>query len=151
MTRRTVLLVVAASLAVGAAVAAPPEEPQSASGGWGFGSSCAHAYDLAAVVTVRGEVMAVESVVPHAGVSPGRRLVLKTATETITVSLGPEWFLERQEAGIETGDAVEVTGSRVVRRGKPTLLAARVTRGERILHLRDDSGVPVWDAWRPRR
>ncbi len=39
-------------------------------------------------------------------------------------------------------------GSRVTVAGKPALIAAEVTKGDALLKLRDDSGIPAWAGWR---
>ena len=32
--------------------------------------------------------------------------------------------------------------------GKPALIAAKIKKGNEILRLRDESGVPAWSGWR---
>lgn len=46
------------------------------------------------------------------------------------------------------GDVIEVKGSRVTVAGKQVVIAAEVKKGDALLKLRDDSGVPVWSGWR---
>jgi len=77
-------------------------------------------------------------------------ITLRTGTETIPVHLGPEWFLEKQDAALEKGDKLEVTGSRVSFEGKPAIIASEVKKGEQTLKLRDDKGVPIWSGWMRR-
>jgi hypothetical protein len=68
-----------------------------------------------------------------------------TATEAlIEVHLGPEWYLDSQKFSIEVGDSLELKGSRVIYNGKPTIIAARLTKEDRVLTLRDDNGLPLW-------
>jgi hypothetical protein len=43
---------------------------------------------------------------------------------------------------------VEVRGSRVTMGGKPVIIAAEVRKGDAVLTLRDDQGVPMWSGWR---
>ncbi len=101
-------------------------------------------YDPSAVETLAGSVAWVERVPSAHGRSREMNLVLKTdAGETIGVVLGPEWVVERTPVRIVPGDRIQVTGVRVVR-GKPTLLAAEVRKGDEVLKLRDRRGVPVW-------
>jgi len=120
------------------------------SGGWGMGSGYSRMYDVKTVETVSGEVTAVEHFTPTKGMGHGIHLALKTATENLPVHLGPMWFVERQDVKIEKGDKVEVKGSRITFDGKPALIAATVTKGDMILLLRDDSGIPLWAGWRKR-
>ncbi|HXG52421.1 MAG TPA: DNA-binding protein [candidate division Zixibacteria bacterium] len=120
------------------------------SGGWGPGSSYNRLYDQKNVETVSGEVVAVERITPGKGMSAGVHLRVKTDKETISVHLGPSWYLENQDVRIEPKDQVEVKGSRITFGGKPAIIAAEVKKGDDVLRLRDDSGFPVWSGWRRR-
>lgn len=118
------------------------------SGGWGVGGHYARVYDLKTVETMTGEVAVVERFTPMLGMSPGVHLLLKAGNETVSVHLGPSWYLENQDAKLERGDRVAVRGSRVMFQGKPAVIAAEVKKGDQILRLRDESGVPGWSGWR---
>jgi DNA/RNA endonuclease YhcR with UshA esterase domain len=74
----------------------------------------------------------------------GIHLNLQTDKETIAVHLGPDWFMKKQSPQIETGDAIEVTGSRVTFDGKPAIIAAEIKKGNKVIKLRDQNGVPLW-------
>jgi len=41
----------------------------------------------------------------------GVYLTLKTDNETISIHLGPDWYIEKQDVKIESGDKIEVKGS----------------------------------------
>ena len=82
------------------------------------------------------------------GMGAGIHLQLKTDKETISVHLGPAWYIERLDAQIEKGNKIEVKGSRVTAAGKPAIIAAEVKKGDALLKLRDDSGIPAWAGWR---
>lgn len=71
-------------------------------------------------------------------------LKLQTQTETLTVFLGPNWFVAQQGMRLEILDRVEVTGSRVSFQGKPGLIAREVKRGEQVMRLRDEAGKGSW-------
>jgi hypothetical protein len=43
---------------------------------------------------------------------------------------------------------IEVKGSRVTFEGKPALIAAEVRKGDEVLKLRDEAGMPLWSGWR---
>lgn len=62
---------------------------------------------------------------------------------TISVHLGPAWFVENQELVIQPGDTLEATGSRVIFDGAPALIARTVAKGEEELVLRDEAGFPM--------
>lgn len=113
-------------------------------GGWGSGGAYSRMYDPKTVETVTGEVESVEKMKPMRRMSYGIHLVLKTDKETIPVHLGPSWYIESQKMKIAPKDRVEVKGSRITFRGKPALIAAEVRRGDEVLKLRDENGIPVW-------
>lgn len=120
------------------------------SGGWGPGGAYMKLYDPKTVESIAGEVVSVDLVTPMKGMSAGVHLTVKTDKETIPVHLGPSWYLERQDVKLAPKDAIEIKGSRVMLNGKPALLAAEVKKGDQVLALRDEAGVPAWSAMRRR-
>jgi hypothetical protein len=115
-----------------------------------FGASNAVAqrnYDPKTVETIQGKVLSVEKT-PSKGRGYGVHLTLQTDKETIPVHLGPDWYIEKQTPKIEANDTITVTGSRVTIDGKPTIIAAQVKKGNEVLKLRDDNGVPAWSRGR---
>jgi hypothetical protein len=120
------------------------------SGGWGAGSSYGRMYDLKTVETVSGEVIRVERITPMKGMSSGVHLMLKTDKGTLSVHLGPAWYLENQDIKIEAKDKIEVKGSSITFEGKPAVIAAEVRKGNDVLKLRDEAGFPSWSGWRRR-
>ena len=120
------------------------------SGGWGMGAAYGKMYDPKTVETVSGEVISVDKITPVRGMSYGVHLTVKTDKETISVHMGPGWFIENQDIKIEPKDNVEVKGSRITFEGKPAIIAAEVTKGNEMLKLRDENGFPVWSGWRRR-
>lgn len=123
---------------------------QGGGGGWGAGTPYGRVYDPATVETVRGVVASVERFTPAKNMSYGLHAMVKTERETISVHLGPGWYLENQDTLVAAGDAVEIRGSRITYEGRPAIVAATVTRGEEVLTLRDGRGIPVWSGWRRR-
>ncbi len=144
-TLLSAILMVACATTV---VFAAPWKGWRGSGGWGAQGSYQRLYNPATVETVSGEVVAVGQVTPIKGMGAGIHLQLKTDKETISVHLGPVWYIERLDARIEKGDTIEVKGSRVTVAGKPAIIAAEVKKGDALLTLRDDSGIPAWSGWR---
>jgi hypothetical protein len=118
--------------------------------GWGPESPYSKMYNPKTVETVTGEVTSVSRITPEKGMSAGIHMNVKTDKETISVHLGPSWYLENQDLKIEPKDTVEVKGSRVTFEGKPAIIAAAVRKGNEVLTLRDDAGFPVWSGWRRR-
>lgn len=119
-------------------------------GGWGAGSQYNRLYDAKTVETISGEVIAMEYIDPGKGASKGMHMTLKTEKETVSVHLGPAWFIENQDMKIEPKDKVEIKGSRVKYEGKPAIIAAEVNKDDSVLKLREKNGAPVWAAWRSR-
>jgi len=108
-------------------------------------------YNPQTVETLTGEVVSVESIPGQGGGrSSGVHLTLKTDKETIPVHLGPSWYMDKQNFQIGVKDKVEVTGSRVSFAGKPTIIAGEVKKGDKVLKLRDQSGIPLWAGQRRR-
>ncbi|OPY88790.1 MAG: hypothetical protein A4E72_01282 [Syntrophus sp. PtaU1.Bin208] len=118
------------------------------SGGWGPETAYARLYNPATVETIRGEVVGIYTITPVKGMHHGVHMNVKMDKETISVHLGPGWFIENQDIRINPKDTIEVKGSRVTYRGKPAIIAAEVKKGEDVLKLRDDNGFPVWSGWR---
>lgn len=121
------------------------------SGGWGAGGKYCRMYDPKTVETISGEVVSMGKITPMKGMRYGVHMMVKTDRETVSVHLGPEWYIENQEIKIGPKDKVEVRGSRIAFKGKPTIIAAEVKKGDQILKLRDEKGFPAWSGWRRYR
>ena len=149
MKRMAVALGLAVALTLTAAtVFAAPWQGWRGSGGWGMGGAYQRLYNPSTVETISGEIMAIDKVTPVKGMSYGIHLMVKTDKETVSVQLGPDWFIERLDTKLAKGDAVEVKGSRITYDGKPAIIAAEVKKGDAVLKLRDESGIPAWAGWR---
>jgi len=120
------------------------------SGGWGMGGQYTRLYDVKTVETISGEILSVDKFNPQKGMSAGIHLKVKTDKETISVHLGPVWYMEKQDVKLSPKDKIEVKGSRITFEGKPAIIAAEVKKGDEILTLRDANGVPMWSGWRRR-
>jgi hypothetical protein len=120
-------------------------------GGWEPSGQYGRLYDPRTVETVSGEVVSVDQMTPRKGMGYGVHLRLKTDTETMSVHLGPGWYVEHQDTRILPGDKIEVRGSRITFDGKPTIIAAEVHKGDETLVLRDANGIPLWAGSRRRQ
>ncbi len=129
-------------------VFASPWKGGQGSGGWGMGGAYQRMYNPATIETISGKVTSVDRITPMKGMGTGIHLQLKTDKETISVHLGPAWYIERLDARIEKGDSIEVKGSRVTVAEKTVIIAEEVKKGDALLKLRDDSGIPAWSGWR---
>jgi hypothetical protein len=151
MKRKTIVgaaLLLSACFAQRVAAQGPPH--WRGGGGWGPGGAYGKIYDPKTVETVTGEVVSVDVLTPMHRMHRGVHVQLKTVKETISVHLGPAWYIENQDTKIEPKDKIEVKGSRVTFDGKPAIIAAEVVKGDEVLKLRDDQGIPCWAGWRKR-
>ena len=149
LTRKTLVLAAALSVLLFTSFAiAKPMRMWKGSGGWGMGSQYQGMYDPKAVETLSGEVIKVDKITPMKGMHYWMHVQLKTEKETLSVQLGPGWYIERLDTKIEKGDKIEVKGARVTFAGKPAIIAAEIKKGDSVLVLRDSSGIPVWAGWR---
>jgi hypothetical protein len=105
-------------------------------------------YNPNSVENIQGKVLSVEKTTPTKNRGYGVHLMLQTDKETIPVHLGPAWYIDKQTLRIETNDTIAVIGSRVTAGGKPAIVAAQIKKGNEVLKLRDDNGVPVWSRGR---
>jgi hypothetical protein len=119
-------------------------------GGWGAGTPYSRMYNPQTVKTISGEVISVDQITPMKGMYYGVHAVLRTDNETISVHLGPGWYIENQDMKIAPKDKIEVKGSRIIFEGKPAIIATEVKKGNEVLMLRDTSGLPAWSGWRRR-
>lgn len=147
-TKRLIGVVVALSLILTSSMAFAAWRGWRGSGGWGMGTAYQRMYNPATVETLTGTVESVDKITPMKGMMYGIHLLLKTDKETISVHLGPAWYIERLDTKIEKGDKIEVKGSRVTFAGKPAIIAAEVKKGDSVLVLRDSAGIPAWAGWR---
>ena len=85
------------------------------------------------------------------GMVSGIQLVVRTEADKIMrVQVGPEWYLEHQDAEIAEHDTVQVTGAVTEMDGQPVLLAREVQFDGHTLTLRDAQGLPMWSGLRRR-
>jgi len=121
--------------------------------GQGQGQGMSH-YDPSTVVTVKGTVEEVQQGTAAAGHQQmggmGVHLILKSGKETQTVLVGPQNFLTQKDFSFSNGDQVEVTGSKVKYGTSEAIIAREIKKGDKVLTLRDEKGVPVWSGRGPQ-
>ncbi len=116
--------------------------------GWGPGKQYCLVYKPDTVETISCEVISVAKVSPRSRTFYGVHLVVKNGEETVSVHLGPGWYLEDQGIMFESEDKLEVTGSRITLDGEQVIIASEVNKGDEVLELRNGNGIPVWSGWR---
>jgi hypothetical protein len=118
---------------------------QSGSGGDAPRLHYGKMWDAGTVETLKGQVVTVEKYVPgRGGTVFGLRLTMQTDSESVSVILGPAWYIEAQQFKFEPGDTLEVKGSRMSAQGQPAMIAAEVKKGDKSLKLRNETGNPLW-------
>ncbi len=115
---------------------------------WKTRSTKSRVYDPETVQTISGTVVGVEKIRPTAGLPYGVHLFLQTEAETLSVHLGPSWFIEEQDMIITRGDKLSITGSMISFEGREAIIATALTKDGRTLQLRGESGIPLWSGWR---
>lgn len=118
------------------------------SGGWGMNTQYQRLFNPNTVENLSGTVEKIETFTPFQGMNYGIHLILKTEKESISVHLGPSWFIEKLDEKIEVGDKIEVKGSRVILNNLPFIISTEIKKGNSILKLRDENGYPLWAGWR---
>jgi hypothetical protein len=108
-------------------------------------------YNVATVDTVAGEITSVERFVRGIGYSSGTHIHVKMGADTITVHVGPTWFLDSRDISFAPGTAIEAVGSRITWDGEPAVIAATLKQDHQVLALRDSWGYPTWSGWRRGR
>ncbi len=99
-----------------------------------------------------GKVVRVFSETLEDSMQPGMAFFMDSKNRgQVHVSLGPVWYLERQEFELKPGDEVQVRGMcEKEKDGRLQVVAFQVTHKDYVLKLRDDQGRPNWEAWRKR-
>jgi hypothetical protein len=113
-------------------------------GGCRGGEPPGRLYDPKTVETVSGEIVSLDKIAGPAGRGRVHATLKTDKGETVSVHLGPAWYVDNQSVTIKQGDKATVRGSRVGVDGKPVIIAAEVTKDGQTLRLRDDNGLPLW-------
>lgn len=126
---------------------AQPQGKSPTSEGWPMGRM----YDPKTVEKLDGKIESLEQVTAGKMDIPARVLLkLKTSKETVTVYLGPEWYLEKQEVKLSPGDYIQVRGSRITLDNKPVILPNEVIKNSKVMQFWDEQGRPRWRGQGPR-
>lgn len=151
--RKTIIAASAVAAAAGASLVALAiamrRYRQKTMGGWGIGTKYDKLFNAKKLATFSGKVVSIDYIKPIKGMTQGVHALLETADgETVSVHLGPAWYIENQDVIIAPKDPIEVTGCKVKLDGESAVIASEVKRGEEVLILRDEKGKPVWSGWR---
>jgi hypothetical protein len=103
-------------------------------------------FDPNTVETVTGQVTKVQrGPMRKGGKGNLVRFTLQTDKGALPVYLGPASYVDKQALKLAAGDTVQVKGSLLTGpKGKSSITAVEVTKGDQVLKLRDDQGKPLW-------
>ena len=113
------------------------------------GRGCCPNYDPKTETTLKGTVTDVAQQAGKRGWN-GTHLTLKTETGSYDVHLGPTQFLAQQGFAFAKGDTLAIVASKVSYQGGDAYVARQVTKGDKVLTLRDAQGIPAWSGGRWR-
>lgn len=100
-------------------------------------------YDPATEAEFKGTVEELK-LDPPTGGKPVAYLVIKKGEEKTQVFLCPKSFLDEMGVTFATGDAVQITGSKIKQNGADVILAREVTKSGDTVTLRFKDGKPAW-------
>lgn len=100
-------------------------------------------YDPTTVVSISGEITAVDKASGRAGLT-GIHLDVKTPAGVEYAHLGPEAFVTEKGVTLVPGDKIEIVGSKVSIAGTPVVLVRELKKGTTSVALRDSAGYPLW-------
>ncbi|HUJ18840.1 MAG TPA: DNA-binding protein [Nitrospirota bacterium] len=101
-------------------------------------------YDPSRAEVVSGEVSSVKDIETKNGKMSGAGLELITSGGQLLVFLGPHVYVDLQNIRISVGDKVDIKGVKTAADGQALFIAGEVRKGDEVLKLRDDKGVPLW-------
>ena len=144
------VILVSVFLLIGVFVAGALAQPQGKcppSASWTGG----RLYNPNTVEKLDGKIQSLETVTAGRMDIPARVLLkLKTAKETVTVYLGPKWYLDEQKVELSPGDYIQVRGSRITMDDKPVILPNEIVKNSKTVKFWDDQGRPMWRGQGPR-
>jgi hypothetical protein len=123
------------------------------SDGWSVATPYELLFNKYNLQTITGTIYKIDTVTPMADMAKGIQFIIKTTggNEEVTVHIGPEWFVMRQDMNLNVNDNVEIIGARFSLNGKNVMAGYQVRTSDRVLMLRDDDGIPYWCGWRKRK
>jgi len=152
MMKRTVILVTIALVA--SAIAAPEVLAHGRGSGygrgiWGDRGRCPMSQPVASLPasletqTVSGEIIRIERKMFGRG---GIHIHIDNNGTMTEIHVGPAWYLDERGFNLEVGDRVEIRGFPISSFSEkmPALVAIEIHKGDEVLTLRDEAGIPLW-------
>ncbi len=104
-------------------------------------------YDANIMETFKGTVINIMTFNADRYIRNTIRFNLKTKDDTISIHIGPSWYLNYKKFSIKEGDKVIVTGSKIVYNSKPAVIASQIKKSNDKVELRNPEGFPLWSQW----
>jgi len=109
-----------------------------------YGNHGSFRYDVAAERifqgTIAGKAQTIEGLV---------YFPLQTKDSILQIQFGPKQFVRRSNFKLNPGASITVIGISVNMTGRDVILARQISNADGVMVLRDQHGVPLWDANRP--
>ena len=105
-------------------------------------------YDTKAMTSFEAKVVSIDKEKCEGCKMTYVELVVKTDDEKVTVRLGPAWYFDNQDDVLKKDDVVKIYASKVKHGDDDMLVAGKIVKGDDVLMLRDEEGLPVWMGWR---
>jgi hypothetical protein len=105
-------------------------------------------YDKAAMTTFKATVVSIDKETCKGCGMTHVDLVVKMKDDKVKVRLGPAWYMDKQEELLEKDDVIEIFASKVKEGDHDFFVAGKIVKGDDVLMLRDEDGLPMWRGWR---
>ncbi|MEK7263137.1 MAG: hypothetical protein AAB071_01325 [Bacteroidota bacterium] len=97
-------------------------------------------YDTESEETISGKIVHIETTQHGAGV----HLQVQTNSDTISVRVGPSWYLDEQNVSFKENETVKITGSKITNDDETFIIASTIKTSDDKITLRNDEGFPLW-------
>jgi hypothetical protein len=132
----------ALAIVLGTSAVAVAQNPQGQGGR--LGRHGGGNYDPATEITFTGTVDEVRNTGARASQPGGLHLMVRTDAGLQEVHLGPASYVSSKGFVVAKGDTVTVTGSKMTIDAQQVTIAREVKKGDQVLTLRDQHGIPLW-------
>ena len=115
--------------------------------GWEKESVYNQLYRVDQYQKLKGTLLEIIELRPMPGMSPGMGLILiSRKKETVTVHLGPKWFVHLLMRGFKPGDSIKVKGAWAQIKGERFFIASKVRNAEffEVKFRKTKDGTPYW-------
>ncbi len=112
--------------------------------GRGTGGESRQSYDPYQTTVISGDVLTLKDIETKSGNMSGAGLELSSDGNIVLVFLGPHIYVDLQNFRINVGDHVSITGVMALVEGQSIFIACEIRKGDEVLKLRNDKGVPLW-------